>query len=160
MKLDYVGRLGKRENRECVYQFVAPDDERDSIFGQWFNRDELFSRDSVSVSNNKDIQTPVIDTTSQLIPKNTELVSGTNSIDITTPVIDTTSHHIPQTSDSEVLEWKGLKLKMQQGLDSVDKFYQQLVSQVGSAVGIADGEPYWNAYLGQWQIWVNVWERL
>ncbi|MHC5861033.1 hypothetical protein [Nostoc sp.] len=160
LKLDYVGRLGKRENRECVYQFVAPDDERDSIFGQWFNRDELFSRDSVSVSNNKDIQTPVIDTTSQLIPKNTELVSGTNSIDITTPVIDTTSHHIPQTSDSEVLEWKGLKLKMQQGLDSVDKFYQQLVSQVGSAVGIADGEPYWNAYLGQWQIWVNVWERL
>ncbi|MEH1977900.1 MAG: hypothetical protein V7L27_01070 [Nostoc sp.] len=115
MKLDYVGRLGKRENRECVYQFVAPDDERDSIFGQWFNRDELFSRDSVSVSNNKDIQTPVIDTTSQLIPKNTELVSGTNSIDITTPVIDTTSHHIPQTSDSEVLEWKGLKLKCSKG---------------------------------------------
>ncbi|MEH1977901.1 MAG: hypothetical protein V7L27_01075 [Nostoc sp.] len=44
---------------------------------------------------------------------------------------------------------------MQQGLDSVDKFYQQLVSQVASAVGIADGEPYWNAYLGQWQIWVK-----
>ncbi|MBG1261632.1 hypothetical protein, partial [Nostoc commune] len=34
LKLNYVGRLGKRENRECVYQFVAPDDERDSIFGQ------------------------------------------------------------------------------------------------------------------------------
>ncbi len=40
LKLDYIGRLGKRENRECVYQFVAPDDERDSIFGQWLNRDE------------------------------------------------------------------------------------------------------------------------
>ena len=33
LKLNYVGRLGKRENRECVYRFVAPDDERDSIFG-------------------------------------------------------------------------------------------------------------------------------
>ncbi|MBG1242471.1 hypothetical protein ACEYW6_29120 [Nostoc sp. UIC 10607] len=44
---------------------------------------------------------------------------------------------------------------MQQGLDSAGQFYQQLVSTIGSAVGIADGEPYWNAYLGQWQIWVN-----
>ncbi|MBX9258298.1 DUF3854 domain-containing protein [Desmonostoc muscorum CCALA 125] len=52
LKLDYVGRLGKRENRECVYRFVAPDDQRDSIFGQWLNRDEAFSRDSVSVTNN------------------------------------------------------------------------------------------------------------
>ncbi|MBN3922260.1 hypothetical protein [Nostoc sp. NMS4] len=40
MKLDYIGRLGKRENRECVYRFLAPNDQRDSIFRQWFNRDE------------------------------------------------------------------------------------------------------------------------
>ncbi|MCC5612805.1 hypothetical protein LC612_40490 [Nostoc sp. CHAB 5834] len=46
LKLDYVGRLGKRENRECVYQFVAPDDQRDSIFGQWLNRDELFQNEN------------------------------------------------------------------------------------------------------------------
>ena len=52
LKLDYVGRLGKRENRECVYKFVPPDDRRDSIFGQWLNRDELFLSESVSVSNN------------------------------------------------------------------------------------------------------------
>ncbi|WP_190934436.1 hypothetical protein [Nostoc sp. FACHB-133] len=44
---------------------------------------------------------------------------------------------------------------MQQGLHSAGQFYQQLVSTIGSAVGIADFEPYWNAYLGQWQIWVN-----
>lgn len=54
LKLNYVGRLGKRENRECVYRFVAPDDERDSIFGQWLNRDELFLSESVSVTNNKE----------------------------------------------------------------------------------------------------------
>lgn len=34
LKLDYVGRLGSRDNRECVYQFVAPDDQRDLIFAQ------------------------------------------------------------------------------------------------------------------------------
>ncbi|MBE9036608.1 hypothetical protein IQ246_16145, partial [aff. Roholtiella sp. LEGE 12411] len=28
-------------------------------------------------------------------------------------------------------------------------------STIGSAVGVADGEPYWNGYLGQWQVWVN-----
>ncbi|MBC6435692.1 hypothetical protein FM036_40920 [Nostoc sp. HG1] len=37
---------------------------------------------------------------------------------------------------------KILKLKLQQGLDSAGQFYQQLVSTIGSAVGIADGEPY------------------
>ncbi|MCC5633363.1 hypothetical protein LC613_38485 [Nostoc sphaeroides CHAB 2801] len=156
LKLDYVGRLGKRENRECVYQFVAPDDQRDSIFGQWLNRDELFSRESVSVTNNIELQTPGIDTTSQLIPKNTDLVSATNNIDITTPVIDTTSQILEEVvSSPQVLGWKGLKLKLQQGLDSAGQFYQQLVSTIGEAVGVADGEPYWNGYLGQWQVWVN-----
>ncbi|MEH2380837.1 MAG: hypothetical protein V7K27_18460 [Nostoc sp.] len=89
MKLNYVGRLGKRENRECVYKFVAPDDERDSIFGQWLNRDEAFQN---------------------------ELVSVTNNINITTPVIDTTPLDIPQTvtqvENPQVLGWKGLSLKL------------------------------------------------
>ncbi|MBD2527750.1 hypothetical protein [Nostoc sp. FACHB-133] len=69
MKLDYVGRLGKRENRECVYRFVAPDDQHNSIFGQWLNRDELFLSESVSVTNNISTTTPVIDTQSQDIPQ-------------------------------------------------------------------------------------------
>ncbi|MCC5669820.1 hypothetical protein LC653_39950 [Nostoc sp. CHAB 5784] len=132
LKLDYVGRLGKRENRECVYKFVPPDDRRDSIFGQWLNRDELFLSESVSVSNNISTTTPVIDTTPQYIPQTL------------TPVESPT-----------VQGWKGLKLKMRLGLDSVGKFYQQLVSQVGFSVGIADGEPYWNGYFGQWQVWVK-----
>ncbi|WP_190234085.1 plasmid replication protein, CyRepA1 family [Nostoc sp. 'Peltigera membranacea cyanobiont' 213] len=132
LKLDYVGRLGKRENRECVYRFVAPDDQRNSIFGQWLNRDELFLSESVSVTNN---------------------------ISTTTPVIDTTPQDIPQTltplESPTIQGWKGLKLKMRLGLDSVGKFYQQLVSKVGEAVGVADGEPFWNGYPGQWQVWVN-----
>ncbi len=45
---------------------------------------------------------------------------------------------------------QGLKLKMQQGLDCAGQFYSELVSTIGSAVGVADGEPYWNGYLGQW----------
>ncbi len=129
LKLNYVGRLGKRENRECVYQFVAPDDQRHSIFGQWFNRDELFLSESVSVTNNIELQTQVIDTTSQILE---EVVSS------------------PQGQ-----AWKGLKLKLQQGLDSISSSYSELISKVGEAVGVADGEPYWNGYLGQWQVWVN-----
>ncbi|RCJ32526.1 hypothetical protein A6769_27720 [Nostoc punctiforme NIES-2108] len=89
LKLNYVGRLGKRENRECVYRFIAPDDQRDSIFRQWLNRDEAFQ---------------------------SELVSVTNNIVLSTPVIDTISYHIPQTSDREILGWKGLKLKINQGM--------------------------------------------
>ncbi|MDZ7956269.1 hypothetical protein [Nostoc sp. DedQUE09] len=125
LKLDYVGRLGKRENRECVYQFVAPDDQRDSIFGQWLNRDELFSRDSVSVTNNIVLNTPVADTTLIDIPQT-----------------------VTQVENPVAQGWKGLKLKMQQGLDSAGSFYQELVSRVGFSVGVADGEPYWNGCLG------------
>ncbi|WP_181154223.1 hypothetical protein [Nostoc sp. 'Peltigera membranacea cyanobiont' N6] len=153
LKLDYIGRLGKRENRECVYRFVAPDDQRDSIFGQWFNRDEVFQSELVSVSNNISTTTPVTDTTSLSISHNTEVVSGSNNnIVFATPLSDT-ALYTPE--NIAILGWKGLKLKLQQGLDSAGQFYQQLVSTIGSSIGVADGEPYWNGYLGQWQVWVN-----
>ncbi|WP_375510404.1 hypothetical protein [uncultured Nostoc sp.] len=164
LKLDYVGRLGSRDNRECVYQFVIPDDERDLIFERWLNRDEAFVlasaqnavSDSVSGTNNIVLTTPVIDTTSQLIPKSTSVVSGTNNIDIATSAIDTTSQILEEVvSSSQFLGWKGLMLKIRQGLDSAGSFYQELVSTIGSAVGVADGEPYWNRCLGQWQVWVS-----
>ncbi len=123
LKLDYVDRLGSRENRQCVYQFVSPNDDRDLIFRQWLSRDEVSQQESVSVTNNIDIQTPVTDT-----------------------------HHIPQTLTQG---WKGLKLRLQQGLESAGQFYQELVTKVGEAVGVTDGEPYWNSCVGQWQVWVN-----
>jgi hypothetical protein len=41
MRLSYVGRLGPRGNRECVYKFVAPLDGRSGIFEKWLCRDEL-----------------------------------------------------------------------------------------------------------------------
>ncbi|MBN3958368.1 hypothetical protein [Nostoc sp. NMS8] len=78
---------------------VPPDDERDSIFEQWFNRDEVFQSESVLVINN---------------------------IVLTTPVSDTTPIHIPQTTQVEnplVQGWKGLKLKMREGVDSAGRFY-------------------------------------
>ena len=118
LKLDYVGRLGPRENRECVYRFVSPDDQRDLIFRQWFNRDEALQSELVSVTNNKDIQTPLTDT-SQSIPQALNEVES------------------PATQ-----ELQGLKLKMWEGLDSAGRFYSELVSTIGSAVGVADGEPY------------------
>jgi hypothetical protein len=63
LKLSYVGRLGSRGNRECVYKFVLPDDGRDFIFREWLNRDERENRELVSLTNNIDIQTQVTDTT-------------------------------------------------------------------------------------------------
>jgi hypothetical protein len=198
LKLEYIGRLGSRDNRECVYQFIRVDDGRDLIFGQWLKQFAIrnglrpapltqfavktIANCLVSGTNNIDITTPVIDTTEKLIPKNTDLVSVTNNIDMTTPVIDTTEKLIPKNSDlvsvtnnkgittrvidtSQILEkvvsspqvlgWKGLKLKLQQGLDCAGKFYTELVKTIGSSVGVADGEPYWNGCLGQWQVWVN-----
>ncbi|MBD2536253.1 hypothetical protein H6G97_45975 [Nostoc flagelliforme FACHB-838] len=78
LKLDYVGRLGSRNNRDCVYQFVAPDDQRDSIFGQWFKRDEA----SVLASAQN---------------ASSDLVSSINNIVLSTQFIDTKPIDIPQT---------------------------------------------------------------
>ncbi|MBD2527294.1 hypothetical protein [Nostoc sp. FACHB-133] len=110
LKLDYVGRLGKRENRECVYRFVSPDDERDLIFEQWLNRDEAFQNELVSVTNNIKLQKQVTGTISDDIPQTLNQVES------------------PATQ-----AWKGLKLKMRLGLDSAGRFYQQMVSQLGEA---------------------------
>jgi hypothetical protein len=57
LRLSYVGRLGPRGKRECVYKFVGTDDGRDTIFSRWLNR-EL-----VSVNNNIGLQKQVSDTT-------------------------------------------------------------------------------------------------
>jgi Domain of unknown function (DUF3854) len=38
LKLTYVGRMGSRDNRERVYQFIEPKDERDVIYQAWQNR--------------------------------------------------------------------------------------------------------------------------
>ncbi|MBD2452331.1 DUF3854 domain-containing protein [Nostoc sp. FACHB-152] len=73
LRLSYVGRLGPRGKRECVYKFVTPDDGRDGIFKKWLNR-EL-----VSVSNNINIQTQITDTTS--LPSNEDIGGRENSTD-------------------------------------------------------------------------------
>ncbi|MBE8987766.1 hypothetical protein [Nostoc sp. LEGE 12450] len=51
-------------------------------------------------------------------------------------------------------EWQK-RLKMHLELDNAGSFYTGLVSTIGKAIDVADGEPYWNAYLNQWQVWVN-----
>ncbi len=131
LRLSYVERLGPREKRECVYQFVHPDDGRNVIFDSWLNRDEL---------------------------SNCELVSVTNNIELQIDVSDT--HNIPQTLNKvespAVCGRKGLKLRLQQGLKSAGQLYQQLISKVGEAIGVADGEPIWNGYLGNCMISVSL----
>ncbi|MBW4558734.1 MAG: DUF3854 domain-containing protein [Trichormus sp. ATA11-4-KO1] len=141
LSLTYVGRLGSRENREQVYEFIPPDDQRDLIFRQWLEQDESVHRfDEQKVSNS-------------------HLVSPTSNKEMITQLSDTTPEAIPQTlfkgGESVVSGWKGLKLKLRQGLEGVGSFYQELVSKIGDAVGTADSEPIWNQYLSQWMIPVN-----
>ncbi|BBD63197.1 hypothetical protein NIES2109_60470 (plasmid) [Nostoc sp. HK-01] len=73
LRLSYMGRLGPRGNRESVYQFVASDDGRDSIFKKWLNR-EL-----VSVTSNIDLITLITDTTS--LPSNQDMGGQENLSD-------------------------------------------------------------------------------
>jgi len=74
LRLSYVGRLGPRGKRECVYKFVGADDGRDGIFKQWLNR-EL-----VSVNNNINVPTLITDTTP--LPSNQDMGGQENSTDL------------------------------------------------------------------------------
>ncbi|WP_242072163.1 plasmid replication protein, CyRepA1 family [Nostoc sp. FACHB-110] len=65
LRLSYVGRLGERGKRECVYKFVTADDGRNVIFEKWLNR-EL-----VSVTSNINVPTPITDTTP--LPSNQDM---------------------------------------------------------------------------------------
>ncbi|WP_371416871.1 plasmid replication protein, CyRepA1 family [Dolichospermum sp. UHCC 0259] len=52
MKLSYLGRFGTRGHRERVYKFVPPQDERETIFSGWLQRDEATSastKENISV---------------------------------------------------------------------------------------------------------------
>ncbi len=70
-------------------------------------------------------------------------------------VKDELLHNIEAQTVNQSTLWTGLKLKLQQGLENTGKFYQELVDKIGSAIGVAEGEPIWNGYLGRWQVAVN-----
>ncbi|MBW4457422.1 MAG: DUF3854 domain-containing protein [Nostoc indistinguendum CM1-VF10] len=141
-KLTKVGRIGSRDQRENVFEFIPADDSRQNIFQLWLERDRLAHAkklefvselNTVSPTSNKELETQVTDTTLSHIPK-------------TSPNVESTA---------AVVGWKGLRLKMQSGLEDAGKFYQELISTIGDAIGIADSEPIWNGHLGQWQVAVN-----
>jgi Domain of unknown function (DUF3854) len=137
LNLTYVGRLGSRENREKVYEFVLPSDQRDLIFWQWLEKDEIAHAPN-----------------DQKVP-NSDLVSLTSNKEMITQLSDTASFaEIPEVSSLDQ-SWKGLKLKLRQGLKDAGNFYQELVSRIGDAVGIVGSEPIWNQYLSQWMVPVN-----
>ncbi|MCC5632974.1 hypothetical protein LC613_36185 [Nostoc sphaeroides CHAB 2801] len=59
-------------------------------------------------------------------------------IDIPTPLTDT--HDIPQTFNKAVQAGKGLKLKMQQGLEGAGSLDTELVSKVGHRLRSLKGQ--------------------
>ncbi|MCC5636995.1 hypothetical protein LC593_14215 [Nostoc sp. CHAB 5844] len=80
LRLSYVGRLGPRGKRECVYKFVGTDDGRDVVFSKWLKRDEAaIVNSSVSVSSNINVPTPITHTTS--LPSNEDMEGQDNPSD-------------------------------------------------------------------------------
>jgi hypothetical protein len=62
---------------------------------------------------------------------------------------------IADAGSTQVCGWKGLKLQLQQGLENAGNLYQELISAVGNAIGVAEEEPIWNEYFNQWIIKIN-----
>ncbi len=60
-----------------------------------------------------------------------------------------------EQTDSHLPLWAGLKLKLQHDLQDAGRFYLEAISEIGEAIGIAEGEPFWNGFLNRWHIAVN-----
>lgn len=65
------------------------------------------------------------------------------------------SSEVSEETDNYLLLWSGLKVRLQQGLENAGRFYKETVSEIGQAVGVAEGEPFWNAYSSRWHVAVN-----
>jgi hypothetical protein len=70
LKLDYVGRFGSRGDRERIYAYHDPDDDREAVFDVWTSREQAYLENSrqtstdnlVSRGSNKRYITPSLDT--------------------------------------------------------------------------------------------------
>jgi hypothetical protein len=120
-----------------VYKFVAADDGRDVIFKKWFSRDEQSNCESVSVTSNIELQTPLGDTSSLSNP----------------PITQDEGHNLGDVGeqDNQVSSWWGqvksyTAVAMERvacGVDAVKEFLSTLSSDErwGVMVAIDEQEP-------------------
>jgi hypothetical protein len=126
LKLTAVGRKGSRNDRQRVYQYIAPADGREEVFAAWLARDEAAAPDRVastpasslvSTPGNKEyIITPPLDTKPEFPPvSNSRERAGVIALQkvspsvstpgnkevITIPPLDTKPEFPPVTSSQE-----------------------------------------------------------
>ncbi|MCC5638746.1 hypothetical protein LC593_23505 [Nostoc sp. CHAB 5844] len=118
-------------------------------------------QNSVVSYDDVEIGQAIADTTLDIASNSKYMLLSTSNQEIITQLIDPKKPtEILETSfeveSSLIIQgWQGLKLKLRQGLENAGSFYQALVLKIGDAIGIADGEPIWNQYQGNWMIPVN-----
>ncbi|MBG1268111.1 plasmid replication protein, CyRepA1 family [Nostoc sp. WHI] len=170
-------RNGLEKSVERLFLFkVKPSDRREEVFMAWVERDTL-AREKAAPDK--------LEAQKAIVPealKVEEVTSVETGQDLTVeqvmPAVDYTGAVVEQSAlssfqqikldeikacESQANEqtndrlpsWVGLKLKLQQGLQGAGRFYQEAVLKIGESIGIADSEPFWNAYLNRWQIAVN-----
>jgi hypothetical protein len=79
LKLNYLRREGPRGNRQRVYGYTPPGDNRDEVFASWLVRD----KEALSVMETAEVKTASTNSTSK------SLVSTPGNKNITTPCLDT-----------------------------------------------------------------------
>ncbi|MHC5722766.1 MAG: plasmid replication protein, CyRepA1 family [Nostoc sp.] len=158
---------------------VPISDRREEVFTAWVERDILAREKVAAAKLEAQAQAQAIISSSQLsgvaetkinlLPTLQEQYAEQKTQEIVVelqpalPTLEEIKLAELQASKSEVSEetdkqlpvWAGLKLKLQQGLQNAGRFYQETVSEIGEAIGIADSEPFWNVYLNRWHVNVN-----
>ena len=158
---------------------VPISDGREEVFTAWVERD-ILAREKVAAAK-LEAQAQTIIPSSQLSavaetkinplptlqeqyaePKTQAMATPAAGIAIelqpalsTLEEIKTCESQVSEQTDNHLPLWVGLKLKLQHGLKDAGRFYQEAISEIGEAIGVAEGEPFWNEFLNRWHIAVN-----
>ena len=170
-------RNGQEKSAERVFLFkIKPSDRRDEILTPSVERDTLATEKAAA--DKLEAQKAIIpealkveEVTSVEVGQNLTVEQVMPAVDYAGAVVEqpalstleeikldeikTCESQVSKQTDNHLPLWTGLKLKLQHGLQDAGRFYQEAVLEIGEAIGVADGEPFWNAYLSRWHIAVN-----
>lgn len=152
---------------------VPISDRREEVFKAWIERDTLAREKAAAAKLEAEAQAAKLAVVEQVVPITQEpLVNSQQStvqeqaitafdskIDIK-PELTTTEQAIAFVEDSpSQTRWTGLKLQLRQGIEIASStwsnLYKELLGRFGQAIGIAENEPFWNAYAGNFLVHVK-----
>nr|WP_242045813.1 plasmid replication protein, CyRepA1 family [Calothrix sp. FACHB-1219] len=182
-KFPMLRKEGKRGNQVRIYGTPAADfqkddegklilvdgravpvsDRREEVFKAWVERDTLAREKAAAAKLEAEAQAAKL-----AVPESPVISHQTTAQEQAIADFDSTTDINPELVEQAIASvedsppqtrWTGLKLQLRQGLEIAGSiwsdFYRELSERFGQAIGLAENEPFWNAYAENFQVHVT-----